>query len=327
MDRRPDGVSRGVRAVIDGGDPRVVAAAGLRVDAAGAEVRSALTARGVDHVLLKGRSLARLLYDRDWERPYADTDLLVAPSDRDTALAVARAAGFVAVDVEVLPEYAVAFARPDGALVDLHWRLWGPRATAEAVWLRLAEHRVPMVVAGLEASALDEVASALIVALHCAHHGNERPSVFEDLRRAATRITPGQWEQARALAADLDAVDALAAGLRLDAEGDALADALGLGRPTTTALWLKTHDADGGASVLARLEATPAGAARGRLALGLLVPPPRLMRRFVPLARRGRLGLALAYLIRPGRLARRVGPAVSDWRRARRAVRAGGRRS
>jgi hypothetical protein len=226
----------------------------------------------------------------------------------------------------VRPEYAVTLARADGAMVDLHWRLRATRAAPEVAWTRLAAHRVPLEVAGLDASVLDDAASAMIVALHCAHHGTERPGALEDLRRAATRIAPERWEQARALAEELGAGDAFAAGLRLTAEGDAVADALGVGHHASTALWLKTHDSDPAAWTLARLEATPVGAARRSLALRMLVPPPHLMRSFVPLARRGHVGLAVAYLVRPARLAVRAGPALADWHRARRGVRAYRRR-
>jgi hypothetical protein len=47
------------------------------------------------------------------------------------------------------------------------------------------------------------------------------------------------------------------------------------------------------------------------------------MRRFFPLARRGRLGLLLAYLLRPARLAVHAGPALRDLVQARRGLRHG----
>ena len=47
-----------------------------------------------------------------------------------------------------------------------------------------------------------------------------------------------------------------------------------------------------------------------------LVPPPAWMRSCVPLARRGRLGLAAAYLWRPISLVARLGPGWRAWRRA-----------
>ena len=62
-------------------DPRAgILAALARLDAAGAQARSALEAGGIESVLLKGRAFAHRLYDHVWERPYADTDVLVRAS-------------------------------------------------------------------------------------------------------------------------------------------------------------------------------------------------------------------------------------------------------
>jgi hypothetical protein len=52
-----------------------------------------------------------------------------------------------------------------------------------------------------------------------------------------------------------------------------------------------------------------------------LVPPPRFMRAWSPLARTGRLGLALSYVWRPIWVAFHVPPAARALWRARRAVR------
>ena len=303
----------------------IVAAANLRVDAAGAELRAALGAAGVDHLLLRGRSFARLLYDHDWERAYSDTDLLVPEAACDRAFAVAEGLGYVRLDFEVIADGAMTFCRSaDGALADVHWRLRHAKAPPDAVWSLLQRHRVPLEVGGHIASVLDAPASALLIALHAAHHGTERPGALEDVRRATVRLPVATWADARELAERARAADAFAAGLRVTAEGSALADSLGLGSPMPPWLWLKTHDGDERAERLARLAATPGRRDRAVLAARLLVPPPHLMRTFVPLARRGRLGLAAAYVLRPAMLARRAPAALRDWGRARSAARGRG---
>jgi hypothetical protein len=88
-------------------------------------------------------------------------------------------------------------------------------------------------------------------------------------------------------------------------------------------MWLKTNPRTYGAWALDQVAQNQT--ARDRLAaLGtIVVPSPTVMRKFFPLARRGRLGLLLAYLLRPARLAVHAGPALRDLVRARRALRQG----
>jgi hypothetical protein len=73
-----------------------------------------------------------------------------------------------------------------------------------------------------------------------------------------------------------------------------------------------------GANLLDDVAAAPGLRAKARTALRVVIPPADYMRRWKPLARRGRLGLAAAYAVRPPSLALRAIPAWKAWLAARR---------
>jgi len=70
------------------------AAHSLAVDQVTAEVVTALRARAIEPVLLKGPSFADWLYPDGLLRPYVDSDLLVAPAQQDAAAETLRSLGF-----------------------------------------------------------------------------------------------------------------------------------------------------------------------------------------------------------------------------------------
>lgn len=308
------------------GPDRVLEARILHVDCVTGRVTAELDAAGIDSMLLKGPVFERLFYAGGTGRVYTDTDLLVALGDREGATNVLRRCGFLRFDRDEdqigQPKYAHTFKRlSDGAMVDLHWTLSGAQASPEQVWMAMREHTIEMRVGGRRLVAADALSSALLVALHNAHHGNRRPTTLEDLDRAIERLELATWREAAALAAQLGAASRFAAGLRLTEAGDALADRLSLERPASVEMWLKTNPSADGAWVLSRFIGAPTLRQRARLALFVALPSRPVMHKFVPLARRGRVGLALAYLVRPTRLLARAGPALRDLRRARQAVR------
>jgi hypothetical protein len=295
------------------------------------QVTAALTTQfethGVASILLKGPGFEALLYDVADGRFYRDTDLLVQVRDRARAEQLLVDSGFERIDraepgLGPAPKYARTFRRArDGAIVDLHWRLSGATAPPGQVWSTLSEHVTTLEVGGRPVSVLDAAASAMLVALHSAHHGTGRPKTLTDVEHAVARLDRSTWEGARSLADALGASEPFAAGLRLTSAGDELADSLRLERPASVAMWLKTNPRTYGAWALHQVSQHET--ATGRLvALGTIVlPSPVVMRTFFPLARRGRLGLMLAYLLRPARLAVHAGPALRDLVRARRALR------
>lgn len=297
------------------------------VDQVSAAIATHFETHGVPSILLKGAAFEALLYDAEDGRFYRDTDVLIHVEQRARAQQLLTDAGFVRVDRDEdwlgpAPKYAWTFRRMrDGAIVDLHWQLSGSAAGPEQVWSILRRHVIPLEVGGRLLDVLDAPASALLVALHSAHHGTGRPKTLTDVEHAAERLSRSTWDQARSLAEALGASEPFAAGLRLSAAGDALADSLGLTRPASVEMWLKTHPRTYGAWAMDQLSQMPTFRDRLVAVRRIVLPPRVVMHTFFPLARRGRVGLILAYLLRPLRLAVHAGPALHEFARARRAVR------
>jgi hypothetical protein len=303
--------------------------ANLATDAAAVEVIRALTDEGIEAILLKGPALDRLLYDRRGERSYGDVDLLVAPAEFADAERILARLGFRS-DVEEsglarTDHHADMWLRPgDGAKVDLHRTLVGVRATEWRTWDELRRATRPLDLGSFQATVLDETGSALVVALHTAHHGPRKPEPIQDLDRALERLERPAWADAAQLAERLDAVFAFAAGLRRRPAGAVIADELGLPRhfPVDTALRVSQSR-----RMSLELEAVAAaGGLRAKLNLvrALLFPTRRHMRAWYPLARRGTAGLAAAYVGRLLRIPVSIAPALmSSWRARRQARRHG----
>jgi hypothetical protein len=107
-------------------------------------------------------------------------------------------------------------------------------STAE-VWRALAAHRVTITVVGSEVETIDRAASALLIALHAAHHGPAWGRARADLERACEVLEPACWRAAERLARDLGAVTAMGIGLGTTPGGCAIAHRLGLrAEPTVT---------------------------------------------------------------------------------------------
>ena len=138
-----------------------------------------------------------------------------------------------------------------------------------------------------------------------------------ELNRALARTDEAVWRAALELAGALDAVPALAVGLRLTAPGRRLASVLELptDRPVEVALRAGTPPPVAlGFDQLARAENWRA---RLTIARHKVAPPATFLRAWSPLARRGRLGLALAYAWRPLWLLRHAPAGFRAWWAAR----------
>jgi hypothetical protein len=299
------------------------AARTLVLDAAAGELASDLQRAELRSILLKGPTLARWLYDDDALRSYVDVDLLVPHDEVDAASKVLSASGFTLSLEEVsLPHgrrpHAETWVRAsDGIMVDLHSTLPGLGVAPDAVWTVLAGDTGRMVVGGSEVEVLREPARALLVALHAAHHGVKDAQALDDLSRALDKVPEPTWREAAALAEQLDAVPALAAGLRLSPEGSRLAADLGLPVEASVETILRASSAPELALSLDWLMRAPGLRARARLIARKFAPPPCVMRARSRLARRGRVGFAAAYLVHPFGLAWRAGPALYAWLAAR----------
>jgi hypothetical protein len=299
----------------------LAAGAALHADAVAAEAVAALSAIGIASILLRGRVIAHHLYDSGEIRSYADADLLIQVRNRERAEGTLRNLGYAHVAVlgqgaEDRPRWSSTWTRDgDGAEVDLHWTLVGVGATTDEAWTVLAAEAQPLERHGVRG--LNKSATALVVALHAAHHGVAVHRPLEDLRRAVERFPSDVWIRARELAVELDAVDAMSAGLRLVQGGVGLADALGLPRVRHVETILRAESAPPTALGFEWLSRTPGLRRKTLLVAGKLFPGREFMRAWFAPARRSRSALILAYAWRPLWLSWHSITGARAWLRAR----------
>ncbi|MBA2616078.1 MAG: nucleotidyltransferase family protein, partial [Actinobacteria bacterium] len=304
----------------------VSTAINLALDVATAEVTAAFRAAEIRTILLKGAAL------RDWPSPSptrrsVDVDLLVPPDRFNDAESVLKRLGFESRALDGLPYDrpvpAHAWSRGDhGAKVDLHRNIIGVGASPEVTWTILAAHTAVLDLGTTKVDALAPAARAMHVALHAAQHGNKQAPTLRDLQRAVDALPLELWADAAAIAAQLDASHAFAAGLRLVPSGAAIASALRLSFAQTTDVALMAATSPNMARGFAWLDNLAGPRAKGYFIARKLIPPRDWLRAWSPLARRGRLGLAATYVWRPVWLLVHAGPGFVAWRRARRAARA-----
>ena len=305
----------------DGPSKRDIAMQTLSVDATTAEVVQAFQRAGCRSILLKGPTLQRELYRDGSRRPYYDTDVLVHPADLPRAGAALADLGFeLLIDHSDHPGVSEPHAQdwgrpPRRKNVDLHWRVPGVDVPAERAWDVLAARSEPITVGGAASESLDAPGLALLVALHAAHHGTTIEAPLRDLGRAVAQFTSDTWAAAARLAAELDALQAFAAGLRLTPAGTSLAADLGLPPVRSPRRRLLASNQPPGSLGLLRIVEAPG--ARARTIRDELFPAPTYMRAMSGLARRGAAGLVLAYLTRILSRTWRLPAAIQAVRRSR----------
>jgi hypothetical protein len=298
------------------------AAISLRADLVAAEVSEAFRSAGIRSILLRGPSIARHLYPAGESRSYYDVDLLVAPTAMAAAEQILADHGFTHSAVlsqhpDDRPPWARTWKRADGGNVDLHRTLVG--VTPDEAWAQLSDEAEPVQVARASIEGLNADATALVVALHAAHHGRGIHKPLDDLARAIDRFPDATWESASELADRLGATPAFASGLRLLPAGAQLADRLLLPRDASAEVILRAGGAPPMALGFEWLSHVPGIRAKSRLIVGKLVPDAEFMRAWSPAARRyGRPGLVLAYIWRPLWLAWHAPRALRAWAEARR---------
>jgi hypothetical protein len=271
------------------------------VDVLTAEVADAFDREGIETLVLKGPVLAKWLYP-DEVRPYADSDLMVAPESWTRAVGVLERLGFV----EYLPWMPTPLSMDigrttfnrDGGIVDLHRQLPELDGDPHAIWGCLSAGAERQVIGGIELRVPDRDTVLLHVVLHAAQHANLVDSrTLEDLRRALARVEESKWSSALELAHAYRGVPAFAAGLRLLPEGRHLARRLGFGEVRSLQHEIRREDVI--AEELYALFSVSAGTGRKlAIAASRSFPGPDYMRLWSPLARRGKLGLAAAYVWR-----------------------------
>jgi hypothetical protein len=299
----------------------------FRLDVKGAEIRQALNAAEIRTVLIKGPAFARLLYPDPAWREYTDIDLLIDPQAmreaeqllidegfrrfeeegpvRQTDAAVGEAVGAQGAS------HSVAWVRDrDSFVVDLHDSLPQVGVPEDVVWDQITRHLDLLDVAGVPTEILDRPATALLVALHAAHHGPGWSTAIRDLAGAVDAFEMECWEAARDLAVTLDAAGPMGVGLGLIEGGRAIARRLLLPTEPSSAQRLLWAGAPWSASVVEALRNQPDLRSKAWLLLRILAPSPAALRRGSALARRGRLGLVAAYGLRPLQIARRLPAAL-----------------
>jgi hypothetical protein len=272
------------------------------VDALTAEVAGELGREGIETLVLKGPVLAKWLYPGE-VRPRGDSDLMVAPGSRTRAVGVLKRLGFVE-DRPWMPSPACVdpggtpFSR-GGVMVDLHCQLPGLDGDPVAIWRCLAASAELQMIGGVELRVPARDAVLLHVALHAAQHANQvNGKPLEDLRRALARVEESKWSSALELARTYRGVPAFATGLRLLPEGGDLARRLGLDEVRSLRRELRRADNVIAEELYALLCAGVGIRRKLAIAASDVFPRPDYMRWWLPLARRGKLGLAGAYVWR-----------------------------
>jgi len=137
------------------------------------EAIDALTAAGAEPILLKGEALAQTHYADSWQRPRADTDLLVAPATQEQAASALIALGYQPVlqlpGKWVSSQASLVRIGPSGFkhAIDLHWRINNSPVLASL--LSHGEIRataMPLPSLGQAARAPSQVHALLIACLH-----------------------------------------------------------------------------------------------------------------------------------------------------------------
>ena len=100
-----------------------------------AAVLEAMSAQGVEAVVLKGAALAYSLYNRPSQRRRGDSDILIRPSDRDGAREALRMHGFAADEPALLlqEEWHLHCSSGFTHSVDLHWSASNSPAISQAL--------------------------------------------------------------------------------------------------------------------------------------------------------------------------------------------------
>jgi hypothetical protein len=161
-------------------------------------VVDALAEAGIPALLFKGTALAYTVYPRPWLRPRVDTDLLVAPTDRDRARRILEARGYrrtPLIDGSVVmrqAEYVREEAPGVRHAVDLHWAVGNAPVLArlytfDELWSRA----VPVAPVSDAARAVAPVDALILAVVHrVAHHGSAPRLVWlYDIGRLAGSLT------------------------------------------------------------------------------------------------------------------------------------------
>ena len=195
----------------------------FRTDLATAELFARLGRPGSRPCCSAVHAIAERLYEPG-ERSYGDTDVLVDTTDQRALEGVLGELGYATY---IPGGYHWRRIR-DAAEVDVHHALSGARASPAALWKRLSAHRSRVEVGGATVPTLDLEGTAVVIALHAAHHGAAVPHTLVDLERALSRFDLPVWSGASVLAGEVDGLLAFRQGLSMLPAGTRCLSAIGL---------------------------------------------------------------------------------------------------
>jgi hypothetical protein len=175
------------------------------------EVLTALAARGVKTLLLKGTALAYDLYPEPEMRPRGDTDLLIADAARDTTRDVLTALGFTErlTSGDELGVRQASFTRSDAFgfthIYDVHWSILNSALFADILTFdELAPIARPLPRIGPHAFGLPHVEALLLACVHrvAHHHDADRLVWLFDIVLLRQRMTRDEHARFWRLAAE-----------------------------------------------------------------------------------------------------------------------------
>lgn len=296
----------------------------MLLEARAVEAVEALVGRRIPVILLKGPVTAAWLYPAG-RRTYVDIDLLVAPSTRQDAVLALASLGYShwlagADACEFGGATELELMGLDGVCVDLHRTLLGVGADAERCWTILSGRTEPMDLVGRTVTVLDAVARTLHLALHAAQNGPVDSKALLDLELGLSAVPENTWREAAELAADLDATQAFASGLRVLEPGRQMADRLRLPAVDDVELVLRSRSASPFALQIQAFVEARSLAERANLVRRKLWPTRVYMAVTYPETARGPRALLAARLRRLAGLPHKFVVALRAWNDARRTV-------
>ena len=169
-----------------------------------ARVVTALDARRIQALLVKGAALAYSLYPEPWLRPRVDTDIIVAHDSRSAVDRVLRDLGYSrapGVSTGEFVSHQAAFEHRDAHgvshVVDLHWKPVNPQALADALPFSLLwQNAVELRYRELRARVPSHACSLLLACVHrLGHHQeHERLVWLYDIHLLAGTLDEGAWD-------------------------------------------------------------------------------------------------------------------------------------
>src|SRR5690606_1137752 len=162
-------------------------------------------------LIMKGADLAYSVYRSPDLRQRTDTDLLVAPEDREAAGRVLRALGYEAVGQSggrlLMYQQPFRLMRDEAAIhvIDLHWRAFNPHRFGDALTFADLDSRAePRPRLGDGARGLGRPHALALACVHrVAHHYNDDRLIWlYDVRLLAGQMTGADWDALAALARD-----------------------------------------------------------------------------------------------------------------------------